>query len=371
MTILYILIGLIIGSLLVYLIVRPKIKITTQCNEEIAKKNLALEIENENLNNIKQAKEELLEKITEQCYDISNKNEQAYLQNKELLDKQEQIKQDIENLTISQQSTKLVNTKLETEQESLRRSLAQLKETQAKTAQDYYEQALEIAQNAFDKEIERISNELEQRREEADKIYTSTLKEYQEDFQQKFNAKQKEMSSLQEQLTQEQELVATAVAARQRQAQIEQDKDFYRLQISDDDIEEIKKIRSILPYLRDKEPLNKVIYKVYYEKPYTALIGRVLPHDCITGIYKITNIQNGMCYIGQSVAVAERWRQHIKRGVGAEPPTRNKLYPAMLSIGVENFTFELLEECEAQKLNEREDFWQEFYHAKDYGYSIK
>jgi len=43
--------------------------------------------------------------------------------------------------------------------------------------------------------------------------------------------------------------------------------------------------------------------------------------------------------------VADRWRQHIKRGIGAEPPTRNKLYPAMLAFGVENFTFELLEEC--------------------------
>ena len=28
--------------------------------------------------------------------------------------------------------------------------------------------------------------------------------------------------------------------------------------------------------VRDKEPLNKVIYKCYYEKPYTDLIGRVV-----------------------------------------------------------------------------------------------
>lgn len=364
MTILYILIGLIIGSLLVYLIVRPKIKIIAQRNEKIEKENIQLEAENKILVNQKQ----VIEKETEAQ---KSENEQIKEKNIELLDKQNELQQNIEKLFLDQQSARIANTQLETQQESLRRSLVQLKETQTKTAQDYYDQALKIAQNAFDKEIERISNELEQHREEANEEYAATLEEYWKAFQQEFEAKQKEMSSLKEQLTQEQELVATAVAARQRQAQIEQDKDFYRLQISDDDIEEIKKIRSILPYLRDKEPLNKVIYKVYYEKPYTALIGRVLPHACITGIYKITNIQNGMCYIGQSVAVAERWRQHIRRGVGAEPPTRNKLYPAMLSVGVENFTFELLEECEAQKLNEREDFWQEFYHAKDYGYSIK
>ena len=69
--------------------------------------------------------------------------------------------------------------------------------------------------------------------------------------------------------------------------------------------------------------------------------------------------------------LSDSWKQHIKRGVGAETPTRNKLYPAMLEIGVENFTFEIIEECERSKLNEREDYWQEYFHAKDFGYSIK
>jgi len=127
----------------------------------------------------------------------------------------------------------------------------------------------------------------------------------------------------------------------------------------------------VLPYLRDKEPLNKVIYKVYYEKPYTNLVGRVLGQEKHTGIYKITNLQNGMTYVGQSVDIASRWKQHIRRGVGADAPTKNKLYPAMLEIGVENFTFELIEDCSADKLDKQEKFWQEYFHSQDYGYSIK
>ena len=71
-----------------------------------------------------------------------------------------------------------------------------------------------------------------------------------------------------------------------------QEKDFYRLQLSDIDLEEIKRIRSIEPYLRKKEPLNKVVWKVYYEKPYTDLVGRVIGTGRHTGIYKITNINN-------------------------------------------------------------------------------
>jgi hypothetical protein len=58
------------------------------------------------------------------------------------------------------------------------------------------------------------------------------------------------------------------------------------------DVEEIKKLKSIIPYLRDSEPLNKVIWKVYYEKPYTDLIGRVVGSKVKSGIYKITNQEN-------------------------------------------------------------------------------
>jgi hypothetical protein len=147
--------------------------------------------------------------------------------------------------------------------------------------------------------------------------------------------------------------------------------DFYRLSLSEDDKVEIKRLREVLPYLRDSEPLNKVIWKVYYEKPYTDMIGRVVGTGTHTGIYKITNIENNMCYVGQAANIADRWKQHIKRGIGAETPTRNKLYPAMLTFGVENFTFEIIEECDRSLLNDREDYWQDYFHAKDFGYSIK
>ena len=69
------------------------------------------------------------------------------------------------------------------------------------------------------------------------------------------------------------------------------------------DIEEIKTIRSISHLLRNTEPINKVIWKVYYEKPTTDLIGRVIGSGVHTGIYEITNLNNQMCYIGQAVRI--------------------------------------------------------------------
>ena len=161
-----------------------------------------------------------------------------------------------------------------------------------------------------------------------------------------------------------------AVEANKRSLEMETKQDFYRLNIPNEDLLEIKKLREIMPYLRDKVTLNKVIYKIYYENPTNDLIGRVVGNKTC-GIYKITNILNGMCYVGQTVNFADRWKQHIKRGVGADPITQNKLYPAMQKDGVQNFTFEIIEECPQSKLNEREQYWQDFFEAKKFGYSIR
>lgn len=149
--------------------------------------------------------------------------------------------------------------------------------------------------------------------------------------------------------------------------------DSHRLLLEDADLSDIHHLRSIEGMLHNAEPLNKVIWKVYYEKPYTDLIGRLglSTTSPTTGIYKITHIESQMSYVGQAVNIADRWRQHIKRGVGADVPTNNKLYPAMKKYGPEAFTFEIVEICERQKLDAQEDYWQEFYKSKEFGFSIK
>ena len=166
-------------------------------------------------------------------------------------------------------------------------------------------------------------------------------------------------------------VVNAAVEASRRKLEEKEKENFYRLILTENDKNEIQRLREVLPFIKNAEALNKVIWTIYYQKPYTDLIGRVFGEKKPCGIYKITNLQNQMVYVGQSVNVPERWKQHIKRGIGAEAPTRNKLYPAMLSTGVENFSFEFIEECDKEKLDQKEQFWQEYFHAKDFGYSIK
>lgn len=241
-------------------------------------------------------------------------------------------------------------------------------EQHAKTAAtDYYNAHMTEAKAKLS-EKEREFKEAEQSFQDE---YLKAMVDAVNNYRENISASQQEYFDLVEKLDDLQDKVTAAVEAAKRAAEMENKKDFYRLILSPEDIEEITRLRAVIPYLRNAEPLNKVIWKVYYEKPYTDLIGRVIGSGVHCGIYKITNLNNQMCYIGQAVDIASRWKQHIKRGIGADTPTRNKLYPAMLENGVENFSFEIVEECPRQQLNQREDYWQQYFKAKEFGYSIK
>jgi group I intron endonuclease len=68
------------------------------------------------------------------------------------------------------------------------------------------------------------------------------------------------------------------------------------------------------------------------------------------GIYKITNKINNKSYIGQSVDIKRRFIEH--KMLNREETL--SLKRAFRKYGVENFTFEVLEECSIELLNEKE-----------------
>lgn len=260
---------------------------------------------------------------------------------------------------------------LETSRKDLKNTIFNLQEQAEKSAEVIYNKSVEVMQEKLSQTADQLGSNFKDYQQSCEDEYLKTLQECANDFSEQILQKQQELARVEVQLLELKSNLVAAVEANKRAQEIKDKQNFYKLNLSADDIEEIEKLKEVSKYLRDSEPLNKVIWKVYYEKPYTDLIGRVIGGKAKTGIYKITNIENKMCYVGQAANVADRWRQHIKRGLGAEAPTKNKLYPAMQSFGVENFTFELVEECPREKLDEREDYWQDYFKAKEFGYSIK
>lgn len=77
-----------------------------------------------------------------------------------------------------------------------------------------------------------------------------------------------------------------------------------------------------------------------------------------TGIYKITNKINGHYYIGQSVDIDKRFREHCFSARHLDDKDHNSpIHLAIAKYGKNNFTLELLENCDKTELNEREVYW--------------
>lgn len=85
-------------------------------------------------------------------------------------------------------------------------------------------------------------------------------------------------------------------------------------------------------------------------------------------IYKITNKINNKVYIGKTEQInpEERWREHI-REAGREGRKHRAIYAAMRKYGVENFSFEVLEETQCP--NEREQDYILEYDSYHNGYN--
>lgn len=88
------------------------------------------------------------------------------------------------------------------------------------------------------------------------------------------------------------------------------------------------------------------------------------------GIYKITNTINNMCYIGQSKNIHKRWNNHksVYNNENAHEYDYY-LYRAMRKYGIENFTFDVIEECDINSLNDREIYWINYYDSYNNGYN--
>lgn len=89
----------------------------------------------------------------------------------------------------------------------------------------------------------------------------------------------------------------------------------------------------------------------------------------MVGIYKITNLINNDAYIGQSIEVEERLKDH-KKLYNWQRETNKRLYQAFIEFGVENFNFEIIEECNEDKLNEREQYWISYYNTYPNQYNM-
>ena len=267
------------------------------------------------------------------------------------------------------------NLKLTKDRNDLLSNLSELRYQEKQIQQDLTNQISEfdnilkkqqsLSKNAFINYCEVLDKDYKEKEEEYDNLLETMRLAYEK---QQLAALQ-EWEKVKADLDKIKATRAAAIQARIQEEQIREQREFYMLCPKSTDIADIKRLERIKPELNNPRILSMLIWSTFFQKPMTALCNNVLGTSTITGIYKITNQENEMCYIGQAVDIATRWKNHAKCGLGIDTPAGNKLYKAMQEFGIWNFTWELLEECPSNQLNEKEQYYINLYDSYSYGYN--
>lgn len=80
------------------------------------------------------------------------------------------------------------------------------------------------------------------------------------------------------------------------------------------------------------------------------------------GIYKITDKISGKSYVGQSIRIFTRWSEHA-RHIKEEKELNG------IPLELENLTFEILELCSAEELDDKEIYWIKYYDSYNNGFN--
>ena len=155
-----------------------------------------------------------------------------------------------------------------------------------------------------------------------------------------------------------------------KEKQREQQQEFYMININKSEQLDIQVLYDIMPKLKHREAISKLVWELYVRRPLQEMIKRVV-NDKKGGIYKITYIKTGESYIGKTTNFSERWKNHIRTVLGLDGAAHSSLHTHMEKNGIWNYTFDIIEEVDKDKLSEREKFYIDFYDTVNYGLNQK
>ena len=264
------------------------------------------------------------------------------------------------------------------QQKAINKEINQLSSKKTKLLNDItsWERQNSIIKENAKKQIQEQINTYKQKASYEVERYIESLQiqknNEQINFESQKNKYQNQLNSVKNELDKLKSTRAAAHEALLKQQQVKDNKQKYCLIPNQNDLDDIYKLQRIKKDLHKPRILSMLIWQTYWQplakKQFPQILGTAATK---TGIYKITNLKTNDCYIGQSLDIYKRWCQHCKCGLGIDTPVGNKLYKAMFQYGLQNFTFELLEECpkDALTLNEKEKYFIELYDAKNFGYN--
>lgn len=146
---------------------------------------------------------------------------------------------------------------------------------------------------------------------------------------------------------------------------------FYCIYLTEEEKSDIMYLLTeVAPKVNHKDIVSKLVWQEYIKTPLDTTLRRVGVTDG-PGIYKITNIDNGKCYVGKAVNVRKRIQDHFKSVVGIQNVSDQFIHQEIKKLGLDKWSIEQVCECLKDELSEKEKFYISFFKATEHGYNLK
>ena len=149
----------------------------------------------------------------------------------------------------------------------------------------------------------------------------------------------------------------------------QQEKLYYTIQVPDEYKEDINfLLTTVAQKVQHPDIINKLVWAEYV-KPYIDQTFKRVGIEDKPGIYKLTSLLNGKCYIGKSTNMKKRIADHMKSVVGISTIADQAVHHVIAKEGYWNWTIEPILYCEKEKLNELEKYYIDFFKSQTFGYN--
>lgn len=237
----------------------------------------------------------------------------------------------------------------------------------------YFEHQKNTRQSEIDTDFERLWREKEENlnnkyikfeREELEKEH-----KFRQEVQNNIDAAKKSQDNiLADTLYQQQRFEALLAPLRQYEME-QQERLFYTIQVPDEYKDDINfLITTVSQKVQHPDIINKLVWAEYV-KPYIDGTFKRVGIEDKPGIYKITNIDSGKCYIGKSTNVKKRITDHFKSSIGIKTIADQTVHHEIWKTGFWNWAIEIVIYCEKEQLNELEKYYIDFFKSNTFGYN--
>ncbi len=237
----------------------------------------------------------------------------------------------------------------------------------------YFASQNQMRQSEMDTDFERLW------REKEENLNNKYIKLEREELEKEHKIRQEVWENIEAARKSQDDIIADTLHQQQRfEALLEplkqyekeqQERLFYTIQVPDEYKEDIEfLLTTVAAKVQHPDVINKLIWAEYVKPYIDATFKRVGIKD-EPGIYKLTSLIDGKCYIGKSTNIKKRIADHMKSVVGITTIADQAVHHVIAREGYWNWTIEPIIYCEKDKLNELEKYYIDFFKSNSFGYN--